>query len=149
METELVRFKRTRKKRKISKITGEKIYSRSELEAGLWSVFSMYIRLRDKTCMMGEMFGGCSGALQAGHLISRRKTPVKYNEMNVWGQCASHNWQHNRNPERFIAWFVAHAGSLEYLKLVALSRLPAKKLNPKELKDLTTTYAKKIEDLRA
>jgi len=140
--------KKKRKKRKVSKITGERIYSRSQLEAGLWSMFSTFIRTRDKRCMMGEMFPPCSGALQAGHVIGRRKTVTKYNEMNVWGQCASHNWQHNRNPERFIAWFIAHAGHLEYLKLVGLSNLPAKKLSPQQLIDLTSEYARKIESLK-
>ena len=89
---------------------------------------------------MGELFPDCSGPIQAGHLIGRRKLPTKYKENNVFGQCRKHNWLHNRNPERYTAWWVMKHGQLAYLELVAISKLPAKALNSIQLEALIEKY---------
>lgn len=116
--------------------------SRQALERDLWKVFSLYIRKRDGRCMMGTSFQGylCSGPLQAGHIISRRKLPTKYDEMNVWGQCARHNWIHNRTPETYINWFIKTHGAEEFAALVTRSERPGKALNTKELQEKTEYY---------
>jgi len=139
-------YKRGRKKRKVSKLTGEKIYSRSELEKGLWVAFSLYIRLRDKECVL-KALGGCQGPLQAGHVIPRTKRATKYSEDNVFGQCAFHNKKHKWHPEQYELWYMQKFGSDKFMELKKRSLEPAKALNPKQLKDLTTHYAKKIEEL--
>ena len=151
MEYEVVRYKkRERKKRKVSKITGEKIYSRSELEDGLWDMFSLFIRMRDKnTCVLAHL-GGCSQVIQAGHVIPRTKKPTKYDERNVYAQCKNHNYLHSKanNTHIYTGWFIEKFGAELYTELCELSRQDAKALTPKQLIEMTTLYAKKIESLK-
>jgi hypothetical protein len=123
-----------RKKRKARK----RAKSRQALERELWRVFSLWVRTRDKMCMMGGK--DCSGPIQAGHIIGRRKLPTKYDEMNVWGQCRKHNWLHNRNPERYIAWFIRQHGAEAYTRLVDKSMRPGKALSPQEIESLIKRY---------
>ena len=134
--------KRPRKKRK------DRAPNRRALERELWRIFSLYIRKRDGRCMMGDMFGGCSGPLQAGHIISRRKLPTKYDELNVHGQCASHNWQHNRNPERYTVWFIRNHGESVYWLMVQRSMVFTKVLTIPQLQEKIKEYTLKLGAVR-
>lgn len=135
--------KKKRKRRKISKLTGQQIYSRSELENGLWSVFSQFIRMRDRTCVL-DQFGGCQGPLQAGHVIPRGKKPTKYDEANVFGQCAFHNKRHKWHPELYETWYANKFGAQALVDLKSRAQQEAKALTIDEIKKLTDYYAKKI-----
>lgn len=142
-----MRKKPKKRPRRLSKIDGKPLISRQKAEKKLWEAFSAYIRKRDGKCMMGEMWGGCSGPIQAGHIISRRKRPTKYHILNVHGQCATHNWLHNRNPERYIAWFVKRYDKENYMMLVELSAQPTKALSRDECIQLAAHYKKLTEAL--
>jgi len=99
--------------------------TRAQLLEALRIAFSLYIRNRDRTCLMGQKLGGCQGPLQAGHLISARKLPTKFDPMNVFGQCSYHNFRHsNGDPHSYVQWFVETHGYDAYAALLDKSRQP-------------------------
>lgn len=144
METEIVLYKKKKRKTKYTKTGKIRTLSRQELERKFWVVYSAYIRKRDGKCMMGQMWGGCWGFLQAGHVVSRRKKPTKYDEMNVFGQCQFHNNRHRFNEDPYKAWYVKTYGPDVYLELVKKSEQPAHVLSSNELLVLTETYKQKL-----
>lgn len=85
-------------------------------------LFAAYIRKRDGKCLEGEMWPGCNGPIQAGHVISRRHLATRWDEDNVFGQCRSHNYQHTFNPNLYVSWYVKTQGSEGYEALVRKSR---------------------------
>lgn len=92
------------------------------LRSKLDEVFSFYIKQRDGRCVEKEMWGGCNGPIQAGHVISRRHLATRWDERNVYGECRSHNYQHTFNPNLYISWLTKTHGSELYEELVRLSR---------------------------
>ena len=148
MEIETILFRRTRKKRRVSKITGQPIYTRGELNKSLWQWFSLFIRRRDRMCLMGEMWGGCWGYLQAGHVIPRGKKPTELDETNVYGQCQFHNSRHRYNPDPYKAWFVRQFGGETYTNLVEKSEGSWKVRTLPELTRLTAHYREKALQLQ-
>lgn len=128
------------------RLTLQLVQSPKVLKERLDLVFSAYIRQRDGRCLEGEMWGGCNGPIQAGHVISRRHLAIRWDERNVFGQCRSHNYQHTFNPNLYIAWYTKTFGADQYAELVRLSRTTFK---PTKLwlLDKISYYETKLRDL--
>lgn len=88
-------------------------------EADKW--FSLYIRERDKACVLA---GDCAGPLQCGHLFPRSRYATRWSPEAAFCQCERHNNLHEENPEPFKAWFIANYGREKYDILEYTSRRP-------------------------
>lgn len=139
---------RKRKKRRgfAKRLTLELVQSPKVLKEKLDLVFSAYIRHRDARCLEGEMWGGCNGPIQAGHVISRRHLATRWEEKNVFGQCRSHNYQHTFNPNLYLAWYTKEWGSANYEALVRASRTTFKPTR-QWLLERITYYESKLKSL--
>lgn len=137
--------RRVRRRRtvRISKITGEPIISRQRAERELWKAFSLYIRQRDKTCVLAQ-FGGCWGHLQAGHVIGRGKKATKYAEDNVFAQCQAHNNLHRYHPQLYYSWYIEKFGAKAFQWLFKRSQQKAKAISTTEAQQLTRYYQSKL-----
>jgi hypothetical protein len=113
------------------------------LRAKLDTIFSLYIRTRDQSCFANS--SDCSGPIQAGHLITRGATRIRWDERNCFGSCRSHNFRHEYRPEIMTAWFIAKYGNELYNDLVQLSRTTWKPTRP-ELIRLIAIYEGRIKD---
>ena len=123
IQTILYKTKKRKKKRGFAKrLTLQLVKSPKVLKERLDLVFSAHVRKRDGRCLMGEMWGGCNGPIQAGHVVSRRHLATRWEEKNVFGQCRSHNYQHTFNPNLYIAWYTKTFGADQYEEIVRLSR---------------------------
>jgi len=104
--------------------------------------FSLYIRTRDKRCVLC----GKETELTAGHLITRSRWSVRYDEDNVFCQCTSCNLKHEYYPEIFTAWYISRFGEKKYEELVIKSQQP-KKYTTQELLELAEYYKEKTRKL--
>lgn len=123
-EITLVRYqKRKSKKRRrlnIHKLRLETAQTPKQLRKKLDVYFSTYIRLRDKDCFMDS---GCSGPIQAGHLITRGATRTRWDDRNCFGSCRGHNFLHEYRPEIMTQWYIGKYGIEQYNEIVRLSRI--------------------------
>lgn len=98
-----------------------KLPSITSIKDKAWNCFSLFIRARDKKCVLCGSIKGFS----AGHLISRQRTPVKFDENNVFGLCSTCNFK-DRFVEGyhdvFVAWYIDNYGALPYTDLVERSK---------------------------
>ena len=88
----------------------QKSISRLKKEAD--TVFSLFIRQRDKHCVT------CGApATQAGHYVSRSWLGLRYNEKNVNGQCVRCNIFKKGNMDEYARFLIRKygAGILEEL----------------------------------
>lgn len=100
----------------------KKSLSNSKLEQIRWEAFAAVIRERDKD-------KGCFScpnpqAESAGHIISRRKRAIKYDERNVNGQCLYCNWADKFRAgyhDICVAAFIGKFGLETYRELAAAS----------------------------
>jgi hypothetical protein len=122
--------------------------SKSLAREKAWQAFSLYVRMRDRTCLMGAMYGGCSGPLQAGHVIPKNRSRFLYwSEDNVFGQCSAHNSEHNRNASAYITWYIKTHGHEAWLDLERRSRIFRKDHTLVELRKLKSLYEHKTIEL--
>ena len=95
------------------------------LEAILWDVFSIYIRLRDKIANNGWCFYCGVRPIQcAMHRIKRGRRAVKYDERNVDGGCHYCNGLDGpfNQSQKFDAIFIKRKGVELFLELEAKGR---------------------------
>lgn len=85
--------------------------STSQLKRELWEVFSEYVRRRD--AFDGEHAKCCTCStvkhwkdLQAGHFVTAKLLPTKYDEKNVHAQCQSCNMPPNNGKRIEYAEFL-------------------------------------------
>ena len=117
---------------------------RQRLIKRLDNVFSKYIRLRDKRCVIC----GTTENLQAGHLITRRCYATRWDEMNVFAQCRNCNYTHEYRPEIFTNWYIEKFGADKYQELVVKSKMVVKYKNA-DLLAMIEYYKQKIKELEA
>lgn len=151
-ELTLIRFNNRKRRKKrhlnIHKLRLETAKTPKQLRNKLTEVFNRYIRERDGKCMMGEMWSGCRGGIDAGHVIPiSRSRAVRYDEENVFGQCRYHNLVHVYNDRKYEAWYVQTYGADKFTELVKRSRAPFKNYTVQELKDLIAKYETKLNEL--
>ena len=69
-------------------------------------IFSKYIRLRDKYCVLC----GSSDNANCGHLFSRRHYSTRWDEDNCHQQCYPCNFKHNHQPYLYYDWYIEKFG---------------------------------------
>lgn len=81
----------------------------------------------------------CSDVLQCGHLFTRSDRSTRWDADYAFGQCSTHNMQHEYHPEIMTDWFVNKFGSVKYKNGVRLTS-QVKKWALGELEDLIKHY---------
>lgn len=99
------------------------------------SLFSQFIRVRDKKCVLC----GTVKNLTAGHLIKRGKKSVRFDETNVNCLCSVCNYKDNFEHDIYVAWWLRQYGSTPYQDLVDRSRI-MKKVTREWLNQIITKY---------
>lgn len=107
------------KKPKIQKLSRKKLVK----ELDKW--FSLYIRKRDKYCVLC----GTTENLTCGHLFSRVAYSTRWDETNAFGQCAGCNMRHEHDPARFHIWFINKYGKDKFESLHWQYNRPMKTTN--------------------
>ena len=109
--------------------------SRKKLIKELDSVFSVFIRKRDKKCVQC----GTTKNLTCGHLFSRVAHSTRWSEKNCHCQCTGCNMAHEYNPHKFVLWFIRKFGVTAYELLNRQYNTTAKNTN-QELQLLILHY---------
>lgn len=86
--------------------------SKSQLMVLADTLFSNYIRTRDKHCLYGWINGEpCAGGLQASHVISKGACSLlRYDPNNAKTLCYKHHihgW-HGLNHAIYVEWFIKY-----------------------------------------
>lgn len=87
-----------------------KKFTRKQLVKKLDNVFSLFIRNRDKKCIVC----GSTESLQNGHLFSRVNYSTRWDEVNSNCQCRSCNMRHEYDFEPYRRAFVEKYGQEKY-----------------------------------
>jgi 5-methylcytosine-specific restriction endonuclease McrA len=116
---------------------------RKQLVKALDTLFSLVIRLRDGKCVLCWKVVG----LTCGHLITRSKYVVRWDEDNAFGQCMGCNLSHEYNPHPFTLWYIKKFGKDKYEQLVKKSN-KSKKFSDTELRALLQNLQKRYEELK-
>lgn len=112
---------------------------RTRLVEKLDRIFSKYIRLRDKQCVVC----GSTDRLQCGHLLSKMSYSTRWSEVNASTQCGHCNIVHNTNPGPYMLWFIDNHGKKELHKLTK-EYSSHKKFSNKNIKELIDIYTEKV-----
>ena len=99
--------------------------SRKSLVKKLDTLFSLFIRLRDR-----KKFSYCPFPHRDGprlieccfHFITRAKYATRWSEDNCIGSCNSCNFEYEFNPHPYIAWFIRANSQAAYERLIQQSR---------------------------
>jgi hypothetical protein len=135
------------KKQAVKKL---KAPSLSKLKKKLWDVFSLYIRTRDNfTCFTCGKSKQSHPELvfQAGHLFSRIKTAIIYDEYNVNCQCYSCNTRHSSDPDIYRELFRQVYGQAKYDELYNKRNAVCKR-SKNDIEMLTIHYQQKLKELQ-
>jgi hypothetical protein len=87
------------------------------------TVFSLYVRRRDGfrcfTC--GRIGAEGDGVMECGHLFTRARESVRFDELNGHCQCKPCNDRHEKHPEIYQFKFMLRYGRDAYADLVKRS----------------------------
>lgn len=84
---------------------------RKRLVAKLDTLFSLYIRLRDRRKYGGYCVFGCGKSIDcAFHFITRTKHSVRWREENAAGSCRGCNMRNEYDPHGYVQWYVKEHG---------------------------------------
>lgn len=125
----------------------EKIMSHKDWLNVLQKVFNTYIRMRDKN----ENCISCGTPLSgrkhdAGHYRSVGSNPqLRFNEMNVWGQCVPCNRDKHGNLIEYRKGLISRIGEEEVYFLENENN--SAKLSIPEIKEMIADYKSKIKEL--
>ena len=121
----------------------------------LWPIFSQYIRLRDclKTTGTRE-YGACITCkqvkpfqlLDAGHFMSIRRMPTRYDERNVNAQCKACNGFRAGEQYKYGLELEKMYDPNTVTELVDLSKT-TRKFKPYELQEMIDIYKAKVKEL--
>jgi len=118
------------------------VTERKRLVKKLDSVFSAYIRARDKSCIVC----GSTENLQCGHLFSRTNYSTRWDEDNAAAQCRSCNMRHEYDWEPMRAAYVAKYGQDKYDEVYRRHTRVAKFSN-NQLLSLILYYQEKLKNI--
>lgn len=121
----------------------KKQFNRKKLVKDLDDAHSLYIRTRDKfTCFTcGKSREHYPDVVfQCGHLISRVRSPLKYDELNNHCQCAGCNMKHEHYPEVYTQKFIEKYGSQAYTNLCNTAWMKSQKMTKSEILILTDHF---------
>ena len=108
---------------------------RKKLVAELDRVFSLYIRKRDKCCVLC----GTTERLQCGHLFSRTAYSTRWHAANAHGQCAKHNLMHEHDAYPYHTWYINAFGREAFDELHEIYATP-RKFTDEELTEMITHF---------
>lgn len=76
--------------------------------------FRVYIKERDGRCMMAEVpiKGGCKGALQCCHIVTRGRHITQFNPSNAIAGCQAHHFYFTLRPDEWRRWVNDHQPGL-------------------------------------
>ncbi|KKN17542.1 hypothetical protein LCGC14_0964670 [marine sediment metagenome] len=130
--------------------------SLSKVKKQFWTVFSIYIRMRDGLLTTGSTeWGLCFTCgkryhfkmLQAGHFISGRHSSNLFSERGAHAQCYNCNINLKGNTLEYRRGIIKLYGEGADLELENEAK-QIKKYTIPELEDLIIVYKQKIEDLK-
>jgi len=121
---------------------------RKKLVKKLDDVFSLYIRHRDNFCcfICGKV-KSISVVIQCGHLITRGKQSVKWDERNAHAQCRGCNLKHEYQPEHYNLKFIKKYGKAKYERLILESNIRPRFTND-DLLSMLRIYKEKLAKLK-
>jgi len=99
------------------------------------SLFSQFIRARDKKCVLC----GTVKNLTAGHLIKRGKKSVRFDENNVNCLCSGCNYKDNFEHDLYVSWWLREYGTTPYQDLVDRSKV-LQKVSREWLNEIIAKY---------
>lgn len=120
------------------RVKRKKIPSIKKIKKQAWDAFSLFIRNRDKKCVLCNSIKGFS----AGHLIPRGKSATKFDENNVFGLCSTCNFRDRFEPgyhDKYVAWYFIKFGAGRYIKLVEKSQ-QIKQRKRQDFEDIIKKY---------
>jgi len=119
---------------------------RKRLENQLDNIFSLYIRKRDKNICFTCGATLLTAIMQCGHLITRGRRAIRWDERGSVCQCSTCNLMHEHYPEIFTAKWISKYGEGAYQDLV-LASWDDKKFSLQILEDMISHYKDKLESL--
>ena len=121
---------------------GKKKPKRKTLIKKLDVIFSKYIRLRDKYCVLC----GSPENANCGHLFSRRHYSTRWDEDNAFQQCYPCNFKHNHQPYHYYNWYIEKFGK-EKLDELHTKHQQTKKYYDTDLEELYIEIKAKYDAL--
>lgn len=100
------------------------------------TAFNGWVRNRDNACVIC----GKRRRPTAGHLITAKRSAVRFNEINTNRQCAPCNFKHEHYPEIYTAWFLGRYGLEAFIEIVHQS-MQEKKYTRAELHQIIEKYS--------
>ena len=94
------------------------------------TLFSRYVRLRDKCCQKC----GNSGNLQTAHYKGRRMKSVRFDPSNALAFCFSCHQYFHENPDEFVAFMTKRLGERELDLLNSRARTPVRYLDKEAIR---------------
>ena len=122
---------------------GRKI-TRKGLIKKLDKLFSKYIRLRDKYCVLC----GSPDNPNCGHLFSRRHYSTRWDEENCFQQCYPCNFKHNHQPYRYHKWYIEKFGKDKMDELHS-KHLQSTRLLVSDLEEIYEKIKEKYKELES
>jgi hypothetical protein len=113
---------------------------RKKLIEKLDRIFSQYIRLRDKGCVIC----GSRQNLQNGHYITRSAWATRWDEINCNCQCEYHNNLHETSISAYKNWFILKYGQ-SVLQEITYKSNQIRKYTLQELEELVIKYKTLVE----
>ena len=128
------RLKKIALKSKIKSLKKEKIKA--------WSVFSKYIRARDKACVTC----GSTKSLQAGHFWHG---VLDFDEININAQCTGCNHYKSGNLAAYASYLIRKYGIDEYdaLEKRHYKAMAGEKYSVSDYEEIQETYQNKLKGL--
>jgi 5-methylcytosine-specific restriction endonuclease McrA len=123
--------------------------SLKNLKKKLDHVFELYIRHRDffRCFTCGITYPNNTTDMHAGHLISRKQHATRWDEENVFAQCARCNFRHVWQPHIYTDMYVQRFGADQYHKIVEKSH-EIFKVNKGSLEPLIEKYENKLNEAK-
>ena len=115
---------------------------RKKLVSKLDKVFSLYIRGRDKRCVLC----GKREDLNCGHLLTRNAYSTRWDEQNCACVCTGCNLRHENDASHHTLWYIKKYGLTSYEALVLMHHTTRKFKND-ELQALILEYTNKVKSL--
>lgn len=83
------------------------------------TLFSIYIRTRDKRTTGGRCVFGCGKMIECVfHFVTRSKHSVRWDERNGVGSCSGCNLRYEYDPHFAVRWYLEKNGHEAYDALV-------------------------------
>lgn len=117
--------------------------SRKSLVRSLDTIFSLFIRARDKACFTC----GTRENLTCGHLFTRAAYSTRWHEEFSKAQCGSCNLTHEYKPEIFTERFIDTYGLDKYKEGIRIHHTTTK-FSDLQLKGLIETFKQKLAEIK-